>query len=291
MAGRDVRERAVIGDERAVAEREPGDEADALGSAVVKQVFALAQARVEEILHADDGHDLARPLKLVDRHLRQADMADEALILHLPDDTELLVFGHLGVDAVQLPQVDALDTEPAQRHLHALAQVVGPPDCRPLVGALAGETALGSDDHAAVRVGAALVERLAQQVLADEGAIGVGGVDEVDAHIDGFADHADGRVVVGRVTPDTGPGDAHGTEAKAVDGDGIRGAEGELAGLVHGLGHGRIPPWRPPRRVMRCLPHPSPARGYAAEGSSTKRSTRLSPRRPCGLWRLTGTTG
>ena len=114
VAGRNLRERAVGCDEGAVAEREPRNESDALLGAVVEQRLALAQARVEEVLHRDDRHDPARSLELGDGHLRESDVANEPLVLHLLDDAELILLGDERIDAVQLPQVDAVDAEPPQ---------------------------------------------------------------------------------------------------------------------------------------------------------------------------------
>ena len=172
-------------------------------------------------------------------------MTDEAFVLHLLDDAELLVFGDQGIDAVQLPQVDALDAKSAYRHLHALAQVLRPPDRPPRIRSLTSEPTLRRDDHTAVGIArVARVQCLTQEVLADEGAVGVGGVDEVDAEIDCLTDHPDGDVVIRGIAPDAGSGDAHGAEAESVDGQGVRRAHGELAGGVHGLGHEAIPSWR-----------------------------------------------
>ena len=87
------------------------------------------------------------------------------------------------------------------------------------------------------------MQGLAQEVFAHLGTVGVGGVDEVDPEVDGVADDADGRVMVGRVAPDAGPRDAHGPEAEPVDRDGIVAAESELSGRVHGsLGHAAMMP-------------------------------------------------
>ena len=61
------------------------------------------------------------------------------------------------------------------------------------------------------------MQRLADQFLGDVRAVGVGGVDEVDAELDGAAQHADAFVVVVRRAPDTLAGQAHGAESEAVD--------------------------------------------------------------------------
>ena len=63
------------------------------------------------------------------------------------------------------------------------------------------------------------MQRLGDQDLADIWAVGVRGVDEVDVQLDGPAQDVLGPFEVGRVTPDTAAGYAHGSEAEAIDGE------------------------------------------------------------------------
>ncbi len=153
-------------------------------------------------------------------------MGHLALGHQLGQQAELLLGGHRGIDAVQLEQVDPLEAEPSEAELALLAQVLGPPDREPLPRALAGEAGLGGDDQV-LGVG---VERLEDQPLAHLGPVGVGGVDEVDPHVDGTPEHPNAFVVVGGLAPDSGPGDLHGPEAQAVDGSSSRGARAEGEG-------------------------------------------------------------
>ena len=84
------------------------------------------------------------------------------------------------------------------------------------------------------------MESLADEVLAHEGAVGVGRIDEVDAEVDRLPHDSDGDVMIRRVAPDAGTGDAHGAEAQAIDRQGIGRTQGEGAGGMHGLGHALI---------------------------------------------------
>ena len=123
---------------------------------------------------------------------------------------------------MQLEQVDPVDLQVAQRELDLLLEVGRAADRRPDAGALPGEAGLGRDDQAVgVRV-----QRLGDDLLADERAVGVGGVDEVDALLDGGADDAQRAVAVGRLAPDAGAGQLHGAVAEAVDGQVPADAEG-----------------------------------------------------------------
>ena len=112
-----------------------------------------------------------------------------------------------------------------------LAQVVRLAEDRPDAGAGAQQAGLGRDeDLVAVRR-----ERLGDDLLADVRAVRVGGVDEVDAELDGAADHGDGAgAVLGR-SPDAVAGELHGAVAETVDGA----AAGEREGAgVGDRGHG-----------------------------------------------------
>ena len=77
-------------------------------------------------------------------------MTHLALVAQLLQDPELLGGGDLGVDAVQLEEVDAVEAEAAQAHETLLAQVLGPAHRGPVggVGADAGQPRLGADDEA-----------------------------------------------------------------------------------------------------------------------------------------------
>ncbi len=70
----------------------------------------LAVAEVVLVLDADDVDDLAGLVDLVWFDLAEADVADLALLLELLDGSEGFLDGDLGVDAVELPEVDALES-------------------------------------------------------------------------------------------------------------------------------------------------------------------------------------
>jgi hypothetical protein len=152
-----------------------------------------------------------RDLELLDADVGDADLAHLALVLQFLQRPDRFLVRHPRVGAVQLVEVDRLDPQPPQRALAGLAQVLGPPFRLPLAGAGAQEAALGRD-HQALGVG---VQRLGQQLLADRGAVGVGGVDQVDAELDRAPQHRQRRLVVGRVAPDALAGDPHRAEPES----------------------------------------------------------------------------
>jgi hypothetical protein len=77
---------------------------------------------------------------------------------------------------------------------------------------------------------------LGDQLFADIGSVAVGGVDEVDAQLGEAAQDAQGFVAIGRGTPDTFAGDAHGAKAEPVDLNVAANGEGAGASGV-GVGH------------------------------------------------------
>ncbi len=74
------------------------------------------------------------------------------------------------------------------------------------------------------------MQGLGDEVFAHGRAVGISGVDEVDAGRDGCLEDCDGAGVVRRGTPDAVAGDLHGAVAEPVD--------GEVAAEVEGVGEG-----------------------------------------------------
>ena len=122
--------------------------------------------------------------------------------------------GYGRVDAVQLEQVDPLQAEAAQAHLAPAG--AGTPGGRPASTrpGPAGQPGLGGDDD----VVGVRVQRLAQQLLGHERPVGVGGVEEGDAELDGAAQHPQRLVAVRGLAPDALAGELHGAVAEAYDG-------------------------------------------------------------------------
>ncbi len=92
------------------------------------------------------------------------------------------------VDAMKLIEIDALELQPAQAHLDALNEIAGAAHVFGLRRTLARDSAFGGDDHAS-RIRR---QRFADQPLGDLRPIGVGGVDESDAKLNGSPQHARG---------------------------------------------------------------------------------------------------
>ena len=84
-------------------------------------------------------------VEFLDRHFRQADVPDFALLLHVAQNADLLVERNFRVYAVQLVQVNAVQAQAAQAHLHALPQILRAPYGRPHVRALPRQSAFGGD--------------------------------------------------------------------------------------------------------------------------------------------------
>ena len=86
---------------------------------------------------------------------------------------------------MELVEVDAVHLQAPQAALARLPQVLGAAVGRPLARPRSHETALGGDQQV-VGVGA---QGLGDDVLADLGPVGIGGVDEVHPELDGSPHH------------------------------------------------------------------------------------------------------
>ena len=129
------------------------------------------------------------------------------------------------VGDVELVDVDAVEAEALEAAFDGLLNVRGAGVVLPDAGAVARPADLGGDDEV-FGVG---VERFGDELFRDVGAVGVGGVNKVDAQLDGAAQGGERGVgVVGR-SPDSLAGDAHGAVAHAVHGQ--IAAEGDGSGL------------------------------------------------------------
>ena len=100
-----------------------------------------------------------------------------ALLLRVAKGAEGVFEGDGRVDAVELVEVDAVHAEVAEGELELLLEVVGAAAGVGLGWALAGKAAFGCDDQ----VGGVGVEGFGDELLGDLWAVGVGGVEEVDA--------------------------------------------------------------------------------------------------------------
>ena len=76
------------------------------------------------------------------------------------------------------------------------------------------------------------MQRLLDQLVRDEGAVEVGGVDVRDAELDDLAEHGERLVAVGGRAEDVGAGELHRAVADAVDGDVVGEREGAAGDLV-----------------------------------------------------------
>ncbi len=195
----------------------------------------LAEDQAELVLHADHREDGLGRLDLLDTDLGQTHVADQALALHLGYGAELILTRHGRIDAVQLPQVDALQLQPAQAEMHVLAQIFRPPQLGPLGRPGAAEPALGGDGQAVIGG-----QGLGDQILRHFRPIGGGCVDEVHPQFRQAPQGGQHPGPVRRLAPHPRPGDAHGAIAQAGDVD-IAAEQEAAGGGGIGRGHGRGP--------------------------------------------------
>ena len=151
----------------ALVQRKPRQEGKPVLLARVDHRVGRAVAEIVEILHRDDGRDLAGAGELARIDVREADMADLAGLLQIGERADAVFERHLGIDGVKLIKIDALELEPLQACLARIAQMRGPAIRVPPSGARPQKPALGRDDEAlGIRM-----QRLGDRALADRGAI------------------------------------------------------------------------------------------------------------------------
>jgi hypothetical protein len=125
---------------------------------------------------------------------------------------------------VELIEVDTVEAQPLQAPFARLAQVRRVAFSLPDIAPRANQSALGRD-HQTARI---RMQRLADQTLADVGAVRIGRVDEVHAELQRPLQHAARVLRVFRLAPDAWPCQAHCAETEAIHGQ--IAAEGDRAG-------------------------------------------------------------
>ena len=98
--------------------------------------------------------------------------------------------------------------------MHALPQVSGTPHRRMFVRSRASESALSGNDD--VIIGK---QRLADENLSDERAVGVACVDEVNSELNCPPQQSAGCTRIRRITPFPGPGDELSAKSETADSD------------------------------------------------------------------------
>jgi hypothetical protein len=189
-----------IGDgagEKAPTQRRIGYEADPQCPRRLARVLGFGAVEQREFrLHRGDGMHRVGAADRLGLRLRQAEMADLALLDQPRHPANRLLDRHRGIDAMLVVEVDGLDAQPLQAGFAGLQHVVGPPVdaiCRARLRRL-GLAELGGE-HDAV---APSLDGAADQRLVVAPAIHVGAVEMGDAKIDGPADQVLRCRIVGR---------------------------------------------------------------------------------------------
>ncbi len=172
----------------------------------------LRSARLKRFWTLTIGTTFCGGFYLLGGDFGEADVANLAGGLGVPEGAEGVFERDAGVDAMELVEVDALEAEAAEAHFKLLLEVVGAAAGLGFGGALAGEAAFGGDDDA----GGVGVQGFGEEIFGDHGAVGVGGVEEIDPELDGAAEDVAGVFAVGRLAPGAFADEAHGAVAHAV---------------------------------------------------------------------------
>ena len=140
---------------------------------------------------------------------------------------EHLVDRRVGIEAVDLVEVDRLHAQPPQAGLATLLDVLARKALHVRPFAHAAED-LGGQHHL-LQLGV-LPQGLAGDLFAHAHRVHVGGVEEVDAGLDGLAEEGHGRLFVQDPRPPLGVAIAHAAQAEAGDFD----AGAAEIGVLHG---------------------------------------------------------
>src|SRR6185503_21268418 len=122
-------------------------ERQALALAVVHHRIPLPVARVVEVLDGHDRDDAAGGVDVLDADLGETEVTHQAFALEIPKRVELLAGGYLRVDAMELIEVDPVESQTAETAFQLPSQVLGPTVGHPLVRPRAKEAPLGGDDQ------------------------------------------------------------------------------------------------------------------------------------------------
>ena len=181
--------------------------------AVVERFFVAAVGERIAILNGNNGNEFLGSLDFGRSDFAEADVANFPLLLHAAERTEGFFERRARVDAVQLVKVDAFEFEAAKTHFHTLNEVTSAAYIFSFGGALARDAALGGNDDA-IRVGR---EGFADEPFGDLGAVSVGGVNKVDAELDGAAQYTARLAFVGGLAPRAFADQAHGSISQPVN--------------------------------------------------------------------------
>src|SRR5712671_2751219 len=150
------------------------------------------------VLDRHDRRQLLRPLRVLDGHVREADVPDLAFGLEFHQGSDRFLVRNIRIGAVKLIDIDLFDPQTLEAPLTCGAEVLGTPVRYPLPWPWTDEPAFGGD-HELLRI---RIQGLGDQSLTDLGAVGIGGVDEVDAELERAAQRAFALFPVGRFSPD-----------------------------------------------------------------------------------------
>ncbi len=204
--------------------------------AVIDQVVPLPVSKTVAILHRDNGDDFAPALDVFLGHVGKAHMANLTLLAQLGQCFHGGIVGDGRVGNMKLVNIDAIQAQALETAFHCCGKVLGAGIVNPLRGPTTLPPALGGH-HYSCRI---RVEGLSDQLFGDVRAVGVRGIDEVDAQFHGTAQSGERRGLVFGRAPDSFAGNAHGSIAQAVDSevatqsDGSGGCSSNGLGLAHG---------------------------------------------------------
>lgn len=203
----------------------PTDERDAVPSTGVHDNLGGAVGDVVSALYGGDVGDLSGLGQLVDGDLRQDDRDDLSFVLQVLQFPDLVGQWHLG--SMRCSWNRSRCSRPRRRRLISACcrrysgrptrgQAAGPSRFGPLSVSMTSGPLRVRPALVAIRMSSRLgVDGLVNDLFGDVGAVGVGGVDELDPQFYGTAHHGDAFVAVGGFAPDPAAGQSHRAETQS----------------------------------------------------------------------------
>ena len=187
------------------AQRIVRHEDDPLARAVVDDVVVLPLGEVVLVLHRRDRHHFPRALDERNVDFRDADPLDRTAVNVLLDRAQTLLDRRLRVDAMEIVERDAADSQAGETLFDFLSEDLG------LAAAGVAVAAFGRDDHARRRGR----QRSSDGFLAFAAGVEMRRIDHLDAGVGGGADERDALVCIAEpVRAETYPTDLGVAEAE-----------------------------------------------------------------------------
>src|SRR5260370_25273004 len=128
-----------------MTERRPRKESNIVLLAIINDEVRLPVGETVAILHRHNGHDLAGPLNVFARYVRERDMTNLPLLAQLGQCFYRSLEGDGVIGSMKLMNIDTVQAQSLQTPLERFGEMFRAGVVRPLAGARALPSTLGCD--------------------------------------------------------------------------------------------------------------------------------------------------